>query len=597
MSEKIVIKEEFTRKVRKNSGISLKLKRKKLFKKFRADPLLWMERTLRVVDEEGNEVDFILNNVQREYFEELVRLYWKPWKTLESGEVIYRFQGIREVNQKARQFGLSTLICAIFLHDTLFFKNTNTYIFCQDETKSKEMLKKKVKFFWEHLPKSPLIVLPKTRVYNESVIEFSSGSQITALTPGSNAKIARKAGRSVTVRNALVSEVAEMEDAETLWQGLAPAIKNPSTNIFFESSPYPKKSGLFFKNLYEEGKKPESVWNSRFWAWWKYEKYQLPFSSEEEREAFQASITDAELVERELYDLSYEQLKWRRYMISFFGGGDKGLRKFRADFPANEKEGWETNASDLFFCKVDREVRLRLAEPQEPVEGRMYVITVDVAEGLVAGVPGEADDKKNRDSSVIDVYDPETRSQVYQWASKDLSIHKLHHEIYKVFGKYPGVVAIEKNGLGITVVGLCRLIKDPYFQRMLYWHSRTIDGWHTGSERFNYLVEYREQLEMAAAVYGEAEADEPEPDVPVGIRLAYQESVDEMDHFIDTGDGHPEARTGQHDDRIMTGMIANQVMKKAARWRKRHNKFYPQREIFRKEALQHLANLTGQAIY
>ena len=459
------------------------------------------------------------------------------------------------------------------------------------------MLRDKVKFFWEHLPKSKLLPLPKTKVYNESTVRYTTGSQLQSLTPGSSEDTARGKGRSITLRNALLSEMAEWVDAETLWQGLGPALADPSTNVFIESSPYIKKSGPFFRELYDDGKKPESIWTSRFWAWWMYEKYQMPFESADELKAFQASITDQELVERELYGLSDEQLNWRRYMISFLGGGDKGARKFKADFPANEKEGWEVNDDDLFFCDTDREVRLVLAKPQEPVEGRMYVIIVDVAKGKLNDKPEppEKDRRKRRksgprkgDYSVIDVWDPVTRSQVFQWADNQFNIRKLHKKIYEVFGKYPGLVAIEVNGLGETVVALARLIKDPYFQKMLYWHSRSIDGWWTGDMRETFLVEYHEQLELAARVYAGMGPDDPEPDVPVGMRLSYQASVDEMDHFVDDGTGHPEASPGRNDDRIMTGMIANQVLKVAHKYLKRHEKYYPDRETYRKQAHEQL---------
>lgn len=567
----------------KNPGLSLKLKQKSLFKKFRANPRLWIERCLKIIDKKGNEIPFVLNNIQSQYLDTLMELYWKPYKTTDSGEVIYRFQGIREVNLKARQFGLSTLICAILMFDSIFFKNTKSYIFCQDAPKSKEMLRDKIKFYWENMPQDPLLVLPRTTVYNESTVKFNTGSQIQCHTPGSSEGSARKAGRSITLRNGLLSEMAEWIDAETLWQGLGPALQDQSTNVFIESSPYPKKSGPFFRSLYEEGKTKNGIWNSRFWAWWMFDAYQMPFESDEEREAFQESITDIELVERELYSLTDEQLNWRRYMVSFLGGGEKGERRFRADFPANEKEGFEISSDNLFFCEADREIRLVLAEPQEPVEDRMYVIVADPAKGkLKTGMP--SDDKKLGDKMVIHVWDPVTRCQVFRWSSQTYSIRKLHRKIYEIFCKYPGLVLIEENGLGQTVVALARLIKDLYFQKMMYWHSRTIDGWHTGSHRETHLVELREEMELAARVYGDLGEDDPRPDVAVGMRFSYQETVDEMDHFIDEGDGHPEASPGHHDDDIMTASIANQGMKVAAKYLKRHKKYYPDRELYRKEA-------------
>jgi len=553
--------------------LSLQDKQRKLWKKFRRDPRLWIENCLKVVDTEGNEIPFKFNNVQDQYYQILIELYWKPYKTLSSGEVLYRFQGIREINLKARQFGLSTLICALLLHDTLFFRNTKTYIFCQDAPKSKEMLRDKIKYFWEHIRPDPLIVLPKTEVYNETIVKFAGiNSQIQAHTPGSSEGTARKKGRSITLRNGLLSEMAEWEDAATLWQGLAPAIRDKSTNVFIESSPYTKKSGPFFREMYEDGKQPGSIWKSRFWAWFAYDKYQTPFESAAHLDAFRATITDEELVLRELYKLTDEQLLWRRETISLFGGGAKGAEKFRHDFPSNETEGFESSDEELFFRDSDCDVRRLLARAQAPVAGRMYAITVDVAKG------------KGGDFATIKVADPITRATVFSWSSRHFSIRRLHRKIYEIWLQYPGPVAIENNGIGETVVALARLIKDEFFHKMLYWSARGQDGFHTGSQKEQMLYDLREQLELAVKAYAGLEPEDALPETAIGYRLAAdadEKVLVEMEHFLDLGDGKYGARSGQTDDHIMALAIMIAFLRTVPSYQRRFNQYYPKREQYR----------------
>jgi hypothetical protein len=566
----------------------LRRNQQKLFERFRANPKLWIERTVKLKDKDGVERPFIFNNIQAEYYDILIALYWKPYKTVK-GRVIYRFQGIREVNLKARQFGLSSLICALLLHDTIFFRNTKTYIFCQDEGKSNEMLKDRVKFYFDSINREdPLIVLPDKTTWNTSEIAFATKSEIYARTPGSSEGVARKAGRSVTLRNALLSEMAEMEDAATLWQGLAPALLSRTTNIFIESSPYIKKSGPFFRSLYDSGKLPGGTWNSRFWPWWKFNDYAIPFESSEELEAFQESLTEVELKEIELYNLSLEKVNWRRYMISFLGGGNKGEKRFRHDFPANETEGFKVSDEKMFFADADSGIDLFkvLAEPQEPVPGRMYVIAVDVAQGDVGTVPDSADydsssakgkkKSKKRDSSCIHVYDTITGAQVYRYSVPRRSIRTLHREIHSTFIKYPGLVLIEANGLGQAVLALVRLIKDRFFQRMIYRSSESTDGFWTGNQKDNLLYELRERLEEAVRQF-EGLGENTDPDIWHGIRFAYQETVTQMGYFAYLEDGTLGAVPGQHDDEILAAMIGAFGLKVATRYRKHFEKHYKHR--------------------
>jgi hypothetical protein len=535
-----------------------------------------------VVDTDGIEYEFKLNNVQDEYLTELLKLYWKPWKKAADGMQLYRLQGVREINLKGRQVGLSTLICALLLHDTLFFKNSKSYIFCQDGPKSQEMLRDKVKYFWESIDREdPLVVLPGVEVYNETTVKFKlTNSQIQAHTPGSSEGVARKKGRSITLRSGLLSEVAEWADAETLWQGLAPALKDPTTNIFLESSPFPRKSGPFFRGLYEEGKLPGSVWKSRFHVWYNFERNVTAFETEEARRAFVETISDDELVLRNVYDLTDEQLHFRRSMISTFGGGEKGTRRFMAEYPSTDTEGFDVNDDELFFNDTEFDVRRTLisypGEPENltwapPVPGRMYLIIVDPAKG------------RKGDNSVIDVWDPVTRAQVFQWASNTFSIQRLHRKIYDIFGQYPGIIAIENNGLGVAPLALCRQIDDIFFQKMIWRTSRGTDGFATGtdSSKATMLYELREELELAAKIYGQLAPDDPEPETAIGMRLAYQATVSEMDHFKDLGDGKLGAAKDKKDDRIMAAAIAAQVLKTWTKWLKRFDKYYPERDRYK----------------
>lgn len=541
-----------------------KHQQKRLWKKFRANPKLWIERCLRLVDSEGNERPFVFNQIQQEYYEILMALYWKPYSTGKNGEIIYRLQGAREVNLKARQFGLSSAICALLSHDSIFFKNTKSYIFCQDDAKSKEMFEDKIKYYFDSIPADdPLILKPKAGRDNVNQISIKGNkSKIYCQTPGMSERISRGKGRSITLRNALLSEMAEYNYPGSFMQGLVPALRDPSTNIFIESSA--RMSGDHFHDMYEDGKKPESVWNSRFWPWFKYEKYQTPFNSEAHRIAFEESLSDEEIEERDSYGLSLEQLLWRRETISYFGGKRKGLERFRQDYPSNDRDCFSL-AADLFFNEPDVNIKRILTTPRTARPGNMHVIAVDPAKG------------KGGDYIVIDVYDAITREQVFTWSSNTFSIRRLHLKIYEIFKQYPGVVGVEANGIGEAVMALLRLIDDLDFQRFVYRTSKGHDGWYTGSNKTSMLYEAREELEEAVAAYADVEPEDY-PDTPQGVRLSCHATVDEMYHFQDLGDGKMGASGNKYDDHIMTLAIACQLMKISPAYKHRLKEYLKKQE-------------------
>ena len=545
----------------------------KLFSRFRDDPRLWIERCLKIVNKSGKEVPFKLNQIQSIYYEELKRKYWKPY-ILSTGKTTHRFQGIREVNLKARQFGLSSLICAILLHDTLFFPSTRTWLFCQDDDASKTMLDERIKYYFNSINRQdPLIVLPVPDKDNTKELSFSvTSSKISARTPGQSQAVSRKKGRSITLRNALLSELEEWPYAEELIQGIDPALNDPSTNIFIESSPRIK--GGYFHRFYKLGKDPESGWTSRFWPWFLHDEYQVALDSESQRTKIEKSLTAEELklieqVRKEWsLELSMEQIRWRRRTKASPTLATKGPQAFRQEYPENDEDCFES-AGSAIFVDPDHDLKVLTCQEREAIPGHIHSIGVDVADGA------------GGDYSVITVIDAETREQIYQWRSNYVSSTDLHLHAYDVWKRYPGAVFIETNGIGRATIAKARsdmtLVTNPEGETVplcVDWDDfvhaghNTYDGMPTLSEKSTTIYLMRGAIVEAVEFYTDPLNKQ---DSVVGLRIGSQTIIDEFDEFQNLGGNKMGAPKGAHDDCIMSLSVAFKGLSEVFDYKKAFN--------------------------
>lgn len=533
---------------------SIRSQQRKLTKKFRENPVLWIERCLKILTPKNKVVSFKLNKIQRIYWKQLKKLYLKPFQ-LDNGKWTKRLQGVREVNLKARQFGLSSFICALLLHDMTFFENTKNWVFCQDDDAVKIMLEEKIKFYYQSIDRDDdLVVLPDADVSNSKEYGFTeTGSRIKARIPGKSKSVSRGKGRSITLRGALLSELAEWPFAGELIQGLRPALEDETTNIFIESSP--RLKGDYFYNFYQLAKSGQSKWKARFWPWYLHDKYQAIIGSEEDRQAIRDSYTDEEkkfieYVKLEwMMDITEEQMLWRRQTKADPQLAAKGPMAFIQEYPENDKDCFEATGKSIFY---DPDVNLQTLTTvkREAIPGNIHIISADVADGA------------GGDNSVIHVIDAVTQEQIYKWSSNLIDSTQLHREIHRVWQRFPGVVGIETNGIGRATISQARndktLVKNEKgemvelckdWDEFVHCGNKTYDGMPTLGEKSNTIYLMRAAIREAVEHY----TKDPESKLVVGLRLSDQDTVDEMDHFqkLDGNKmGAPEG-SGAHDDHLM----------------------------------------------
>lgn len=85
----------------------------------------------RILDEQGNEIQFKMNAVQK-------ALYWAMWWL--------------NIIPKSRQHGITTFICLFFLDACLFNNNVRAGIIAHKLDDAKKIFRDKIKFAYDHLP-------------------------------------------------------------------------------------------------------------------------------------------------------------------------------------------------------------------------------------------------------------------------------------------------------------------------------------------------------------------------------------------------------------------------------------------------------------
>jgi hypothetical protein len=289
---------------------------------------------------EGDVIKLKPNRPQRRFISTILR----QWK--EKG-------WIKIVIAKARKMGFTTIICA-FIFWILYTNVTNRpvrkAIAGTHEEDSNPNLTNMMKVFYDNLPDGMKIPLGKS---NTELIEFK---QVNPRDPKGElvvgasykTKVAsnvKKVGRSATAQMLHVSEIAHIDNAFGLAASLLSVVGNnvKDSMVFLESTS--NGMGNYHHEVFVDAimDEPGNKFVAFFAPWFEDERY-----TEELPEGF--TLTADERAEKARYDLTDEQMCWRRSMMSSFKGTPKQrLSHFKQEYPANWKESFAFSAVDSYI--------------------------------------------------------------------------------------------------------------------------------------------------------------------------------------------------------------------------------------------------------
>ena len=371
----------------------------------------YCSKFLKIKTKSGELKNFVFNSAQKKVDKIITDLQKKG-------------KPVKLILLKARQLGMSTYVGGKKFHRTATRPFVNSMIIAHED-KATQNLFNMHKLFYDELPER---IRPMKKYSNGTELVFenpTSDPDEKKRNPGLRSKITVataknvRTARSQTIHYLHCSEVAFWEDPDTLMLGLLQCVPDtPNTMIVIESTA--NGVGNWFHRMWQAAEKGENDFVPIFLGWYEDPEYTRPFDTPEQKEAFIKEVNavfkdskgnevhtpEWELMQR--YNLTYEQLNWRRYTIKNKCNGDEEL--FCQEYPSNPNEAFIASGRPRFNTSVLKQYA-RQTKPGErgyleekngiirfipdpkgylevwekPVQDKSYCIGADVAEGLING--------------------------------------------------------------------------------------------------------------------------------------------------------------------------------------------------------------------
>jgi len=306
----------------------------------------------------------------REYIEDKLYIRTKkkqviPLRFNPIQEMYWDTKTKRDIILKPRQLGFSTLTVGRIFECVVNEENVTAVIIAHDSDSTQKMFQM-VQLMYEWLPEAKKEQLNngknKPKYGNRKEFFFAgNNSRIYVGTAGSD-----KFGRSQTINYLLCSEVAFWPNPEELMTGLLQAVPYDG-EIVIESTA--NGVGNYYHQTYEDAKKGKNNWKAHFYAWYQHPEYKLELSA---GEVLEYDSDEQELVQK--YNLTPEQMKWRRWKISEMPQTPDRSKEdqFRQEYPANDLEAFLMTGTPVFDVKKVM-ARIELLEElyakKKPVRG------------------------------------------------------------------------------------------------------------------------------------------------------------------------------------------------------------------------------------
>ena len=265
----------------------------------------------------------------------------------------------RAIVLKARQMGISTATESIMFALTVTHFNKNAIIVAHDNDATNNIYRM-TKLMYDKLP---LQLKPMLKYSNAKQLHFDNptndqdekikhpglNSMISVATAGSGS-----IGRSTTMNYIHLSEFAFWKDnANDLLLGLVNA--QPQTGqqmIVIEST---ANGYNFFKDLWDKATAGENDYIPFFFPWFEMQEYTMPYDGFE--------LTNEEKELKQKYNLTNDQLTWRRWCIKNNCGGD--IDKFRQEYPSYPEEAFLLTGNPVFNTEI---IFKRIQEVPDPIK-------------------------------------------------------------------------------------------------------------------------------------------------------------------------------------------------------------------------------------
>lgn len=496
----------------------------------------YIEAFIKIRDKKADIVPLKINKPQQ-------KLYDLIKEQRQKGEPV------RIVILKARQMGFSTLTEAIIFKETATKFNVRSGVITHKEEATTNLFNM-FKLMYEQLP---IEMKPAKKNSNakEFIFDNKQGtglkSKVKCMTAGGDG-----VGRSDTFNNLHISEYAfwRGDKADTL-TGLLQAVPDlPNTMIIIEST---ANGYEHFKDIWDKAVSGESSYKPLFVAWYELEEYQRRYTGFE--------LTEYEERIKNLYNLTNEQLEWRRWTIANNFNGD--VEMFKQEYPANPQEAFISTGSCVFdkekiierLQQIPKPIAIGQFEYEETDKGITKIKWIDDKQGHIkiykrpgkskyaigGDTAGEGSDSFT--GQVIDAATGEQMAVLKHQFDSDLYARQMY-----CLGKFykNALIGIESNYDSYPIKELQRIgYKNLYVREK----EDTFTGKPELSFGFRTTVKTRPVVISNLIKIAREQID----------LFNDRETLEEMLVFVRNEQGRAEAQKGKHDDLVMAMAIAQYI--------------------------------------
>ena len=488
----------------------------------------FIEEFFKIRDKQGQLVNLKFNYAQDKFYSLLKESY---------GTKPSRF-----IVLKARQLGISTFTEAFITFMTMFNPNTSSVLMAH-LSESASAIFNMTKLFVNELP---LSMQPQQKYSNAKEIVFDGEN---GLKSSIRVMVASDATRGSTYKYAHLSEVAFWEHPEEALLALNQAV--PMTDdslIVIEST----ANGFnYFYNLWQDAVNGRNDYTPIFFPWYVDPNYSRPYDG--------FALTSYEKDIKERYNLTLDQLQWRRWCIANNCGNDE--LKFRQEYPITPEEAFITSGTSIFNTELVLE---HMKDLKEPIKKGYFNYDYD---GLHITNIHWVDDpqgyikiyKDRGGNSVIGGDTAGEGSDFFAAQVLDNSGYlcaTLHHQfdsdlfvkqIYCLGTYYHSLIAVESNFDPGVNRELQRLRYPTLYVRETYDQIR-----YDVQEKFGFRTT---ALTRPLIINQLVEVVREHID-----RINDRETLQEMLSFVRNAKGRAEASEGAHDDLVMSLAIAYEAL-------------------------------------
>jgi hypothetical protein len=512
-----------------------------LYNRFK-DDAEFCEESLFVLNKDGAVVPLKVNNAQRLLFATIK-------------EIKERGKPVRIVILKSRRAGFSTGVAAKIFKETPFRGGQKSLVVAHDGKALEESLFPMYdRFQRNYKPFKKVIALPKLTSDRKDGFDWENEASISIQTAKN-----LQAARSFGFRRVHLSEFAFYSDAKTLMTALMQTVpKDPDTMVIVESTA--NGMGGPFYELWKKAIDPKnkSDWVAIFFPW--FDDADNWLELDVPTDEFQRSMSDQERRLMQRFNLSLEQLNWRRWCIENNCEGSEKI--FNQEYPdtwqnaflvsgrprfnieaIDRQEPEEGTAGELDQVEVGNRIELifgprkggALTIWKKPGKLKAYIIGADTSEGKDIN---EGKGKADPDYSVAHVFERELREQV---ASLRERIQPAAFGDYLFdLGKWFNWAFIvpEANGVGRSTVD--RLLYLGYPTDRIYKRRRSEKVGQTLTDEYGWLAGEVSRAQLISKLDNAYNTG----DIIIKCAITLQESRT----FVHKPNGKVEGNTGCHDD-------------------------------------------------